>query len=99
MKLRVRAPGLSIPPSKVAALQDRFRLGVGTRATGISEIDVQLSTRRPGELRCSVLVRPQRGEMLSLEEVADELDTAADLALWRLRRRLFRLDLWQDEAS
>ena len=34
MKLTVRAPGLSIPPSKVAALQDRFRLDLSDEDAG-----------------------------------------------------------------
>ena len=92
MKLRIKAENVDLPPDLRSSIDDRFRITLGNRASRDQNVTIVVS--RAGEagdqIRCRISLRHDDAASERIEEVAQDLSTALDWAIWRLVHSLDR---------
>jgi ribosome-associated translation inhibitor RaiA len=94
VQLRIHARGLHMPRESRRMIELSARLAIGRHANGVDVARIHLSRRLDANGRetqwCEVRARLRRGGVVSVEEAADDLHTAAKRAARRLARVLDR---------
>lgn len=94
MQLRIHARGLDMSRESRRVIERSTRLAIGRHANGVRLARIHLSRRPDGNGRdaqwCEVRARLRGGGVVSVEEAADDWQTAATLAARRLARVLGR---------
>jgi len=92
MQLRIRARHVEVPAATRAAIERKVRLALGRQAPGIERAEVTLSPslQESAGSRCRILLRLREGESLVVEDHAEDPQSAAAVAAWRLEHRLDR---------
>jgi len=94
VQLRIHARGLDMPRESRRSIERSMRLAIGRHANGVHVARIHLSRRPDANGReaqwCDVRARLRGGGVVSVEEAADDLHTAATRAARRLARVLDR---------
>lgn len=94
MQLRFRDQGVDAPRDVRQAIERKLRLALGRHVGGIEVAQVTLSLASPlhreGAIRCRIRARLRHGDVVSVEDHANDACTAAETAAWWLGKRLGR---------
>jgi hypothetical protein len=92
MRLRIQTDGFTLSDRVRDHIDQRIRLIVGARAARVDAVRLSLGSASDAgtRVRCSVKPKDADRAFELRDEVAENPETAAELAIWRLRHFLDR---------